>query len=119
MSENGTSPILELKGISKRFGALQALTQVDFRAIPGEVMALVEEFNPDLIMISAGFDSLAGDPLGAFTLEYEHFEELTRHIVDRASAWCGGRVVSVLEGGYDLEGLAESAGLHICRLMKG
>lgn len=41
MSENGTSPILELKGISKRFGAVQALTQVDFRAIPGEVMALV------------------------------------------------------------------------------
>ncbi len=41
MSENGKAPILELKGISKRFGAVQALTKVDFRAIPGEVMALV------------------------------------------------------------------------------
>jgi acetoin utilization deacetylase AcuC-like enzyme len=57
-------------------------------------------FAPDLIMISAGFDSLAGDPLGAFTLEYEHFEVLTKWLVGLAEVHCGGRIVSALEGGY-------------------
>ena len=45
---------------------------------------------PDLVLISAGFDSLAGDPLGAFTLEYEHFEALTRFLVDRAKCGAAG-----------------------------
>ncbi len=57
-------------------------------------------FTPDIVLISAGFDSLAGDPLGGFTLEYEDFERLTRDLVSRAEQWCGGRVVSALEGGY-------------------
>jgi acetoin utilization deacetylase AcuC-like enzyme len=57
-------------------------------------------FVPDLVLISAGFDSLAGDPLGGFTLEVEDFEALTRFLVERADAWCRGRIVSSLEGGY-------------------
>jgi acetoin utilization deacetylase AcuC-like enzyme len=55
---------------------------------------------PDLVLISAGFDSLAGDPLGGFTLDLEHVEVLTREVVSRADQWCRGRVVSALEGGY-------------------
>jgi acetoin utilization deacetylase AcuC-like enzyme len=57
-------------------------------------------FVPDLVLISAGFDSLAGDPLGGFTLEVEDFEALTRFLVERADGWCRGRIVSSLEGGY-------------------
>jgi acetoin utilization deacetylase AcuC-like enzyme len=64
-------------------------------------------------MISAGFDSLRGDPLGAFTLEYEHFDQLTHDLVERASRWCGGRVVSALEGGYDPERLGVACVRHL------
>jgi acetoin utilization deacetylase AcuC-like enzyme len=57
-------------------------------------------FTPDLVLVSAGFDSLAGDPLGGFTLEPEDIARLTRSLVARAETWCGGRLVSALEGGY-------------------
>jgi len=65
------------------------------------------------VMISAGFDSLAGDPLGGFTLEYEHVEQLTRAVVERAESWCGGRVVSSLEGGYVPERLGVACVRHL------
>jgi len=52
-------------------------------------------------LISAGFDSLAGDPLGGFTLEPQDIVLLTNELGARADAWCGGRVVSALEGGYN------------------
>jgi acetoin utilization deacetylase AcuC-like enzyme len=70
-------------------------------------------FVPDVVFISAGFDSLAGDPLGGFTLELEHVDELTRFVVDRAEEWCGGRVVSALEGGYAPERLAAACVVHM------
>jgi acetoin utilization deacetylase AcuC-like enzyme len=70
-------------------------------------------FVPDLVIISAGFDSLAGDPLGGFTLELEHVERLTRGLVERAEAWCGGRVVSALEGGYAPERVGEASVTHL------
>ena len=70
-------------------------------------------FVPDLILISAGFDSLAGDPLGGFTLALEDFELLTRSLVARADSWCGGRIVSALEGGYAPERLAQAALRHL------
>lgn len=73
-------------------------------------------FTPDLILISAGFDSLAGDPLGGFTLEVEDFDQLTRSIVARADAWCGGRVVSVLEGGYAPERVGQASVRHLAAL---
>ncbi|MDZ7632603.1 MAG: hypothetical protein U5K74_14965 [Gemmatimonadaceae bacterium] len=53
--------------------------------------AATEGWTPDLVMISAGFDSLAGDPLGGFTLELDDVELLTRALVERAERWCGGR----------------------------
>ena len=73
-------------------------------------------FTPDLVLISAGFDSLAGDPLGGFTLEMEHVATLTRELVERAEAWCGGRVVSALEGGYAPERLGEACMVHLEQL---
>ncbi|HEX3867794.1 MAG TPA: hypothetical protein VHV78_13625, partial [Gemmatimonadaceae bacterium] len=73
-------------------------------------------FIPDLIFISAGFDSLLGDPLGAFTLELEHVELLTRFLVERADDWCGGRIVSALEGGYDPPRLGAACVRHLAAL---
>lgn len=74
------------------------------------------DFVPDIVLISAGFDSLAGDPLGGFTLEPEHIALLTRSVVERAESWCGGRVVSVLEGGYAPDRLAAGCIAHIAAL---
>jgi acetoin utilization deacetylase AcuC-like enzyme len=86
-------------------------TYVD--ALRSAIDAATTDFVPDLVMISAGFDSLRGDPLGAFTLEYEHVDELTRHVVERAEEWCGGRVVSALEGGYAPERLGVACVRHL------
>jgi len=77
------------------------------------VDAATEDWTPDLVMISAGFDSLAGDPLGGFTLELDDVRLLTRALVERADRWCGGRVVSALEGGYDPERLGEAVIAHL------
>jgi acetoin utilization deacetylase AcuC-like enzyme len=71
------------------------------------------DFTPDLVLISAGFDSMRGDPLGGFTLEYEHFEQLTRHLVEHAEGWCAGRLVSSLEGGYAPDRLAIACVRHL------
>jgi len=70
-------------------------------------------FTPDLVLISAGFDSLNGDPLGGFTLEPEHLAGLTTELVDRSKTWCSGRLVSTLEGGYAPERLAQASVAHM------
>lgn len=82
-------------------------------ALRSAIDAATDGFVPDMVLISAGFDSLAGDPLGAFTLECEQIEQLTRHLVERAESWCGGRVVSVLEGGYAPERLGIACVRHM------
>ncbi|HJR65028.1 MAG TPA: histone deacetylase [Gemmatimonadaceae bacterium] len=74
-------------------------------------------FTPDIVVISAGFDSLRGDPLGAFTLELEHVVALTRLLVERATDWCAGRVVSALEGGYATDRLGEACVEHMKALL--
>jgi acetoin utilization deacetylase AcuC-like enzyme len=77
------------------------------------VDSATQGWTPDIVLISAGFDSLQGDPLGGFTLEMEHVARLTREIVNRASHWCGGRVVSALEGGYVPARLGEACVAHL------
>ena len=74
-------------------------------------------FTPDLVFISAGFDSMAGDPLGGFTLEIDDFSRLTKELVSRAEQWCGGRLVSALEGGYAPERLGEVSVAHLKALL--
>jgi acetoin utilization deacetylase AcuC-like enzyme len=69
------------------------------------------------VIVSAGFDSLGGDPLGGFTLEMEHVDRLTRELVVRADGWCSGRLVSALEGGYVPERLGEAAVTHLRALL--
>jgi acetoin utilization deacetylase AcuC-like enzyme len=68
-------------------------------------------------MISAGFDSRVGDLLGSFTLTDQDFIDLTRAVMKMADEHAGGRIVSVLEGGYALSGLASAALAHVQTLM--
>ena len=72
-----------------------------------------DAFKPDLILISAGFDSRKDDPLGQFTLGDEDFAELTSLLLEVADKHAGGRLVSVLEGGYNLQGLASATTAHV------
>ncbi|MGV3548283.1 histone deacetylase family protein [Rhizobium sp.] len=92
----------------------------EFRdAVRSRILPALNNFRPDLVIISAGFDAHHRDPLAQINLVGDDFDWVTGQLMDIAGKYAGNRVVSVLEGGYDLEGLAESAGLHICRLMKG
>lgn len=77
------------------------------------VDAATAGWTPDLLLVSAGFDSLAGDPLGGFTLELEDVDAMTRSLVARAEGWCGGRVVSALEGGYAPDRVGEACVVHL------
>jgi len=79
--------------------------------------AATDAWIPEIVLVSAGFDSLAGDPLGGFTLELEDFVTMTRDLVGRADAWCAGRVVSSLEGGYAPERMAAAAVAHMRALL--
>jgi len=78
-----------------------------------ELVPAAERFRPQLVMISAGFDSRAGDPLGKFTLTDADFAELTAIVAGIARQHAGGRVVSVLEGGYSRDGLARAVSAHL------
>jgi len=82
-------------------------------ALTAAVDTATSNWTPDLVLVSAGFDCLAGDPLGGFTLELEHIELLTRAVVSRAERWCGGRVVTALEGGYDPVRLGDACVTHL------
>jgi acetoin utilization deacetylase AcuC-like enzyme len=83
--------------------------------------AIIDEantrFRPDLIILSAGFDAHHADPLGGLKVTTECFATATKRVTDYAAAACRGRLVSVLEGGYDLTALGESVAVHIDRLI--
>jgi acetoin utilization deacetylase AcuC-like enzyme len=81
------------------------------------ILPQLTKFAPELIVISAGFDAHRRDPLANINLDAEDFGWVTRKLMDVAHASAGGRVVSVLEGGYDLQGLKESVAAHVTALM--
>jgi acetoin utilization deacetylase AcuC-like enzyme len=81
------------------------------------ILPQLEKFAPELIVISAGFDAHRRDPLANINLDAEDFGWVTRKLMDAAGKTAGGRVVSVLEGGYDLQGLKESVAAHVTALM--
>jgi acetoin utilization deacetylase AcuC-like enzyme len=92
----------------------------EFRtAFEQSILPRLRDFRPDLIVISAGFDAHIRDPLANLELVEADFGWVTRQIMTVADQSAGGRVVSVLEGGYDLEGLAQSAAAHVTALMRG
>ncbi|MGQ0483955.1 MAG: histone deacetylase family protein [Hyphomicrobiales bacterium] len=92
----------------------------EFREAMGTViLPALDAFGPELIAVSAGFDAHHRDPLGGLRLTEKDFSWATLKIMEAADKHAGGRVVSVLEGGYDLQGLAASAGFHVQALMHG
>jgi acetoin utilization deacetylase AcuC-like enzyme len=84
-----------------------------YGAFRAELKPAAEAFRPDIVLVSAGFDSRAGDPLGRFRLTDDDFADLTRLLMDVADKHADGRLVSVLEGGYSLEGLAAGVVSHV------
>ncbi len=82
-------------------------------AFQEKLMPAAQSFKPDLVLISAGFDSRIGDPLGNFMLTDTDFADLTRVMREIANKHAGGRLASVLEGGYSLEGLAAGVRAHV------
>ena len=85
-----------------------------------EAMALprLEAFAPELLIVSAGFDAHRADPLADLRLATEDFGWITDRLLAVSDKHCGGKLVSILEGGYDLDALAASAALHVRRLMR-
>jgi acetoin utilization deacetylase AcuC-like enzyme len=88
-------------------------------AMETRILPRLEAFGPELIIISAGFDAHTRDPLANLNFAEEDFGWATRKLMDVAGKTAQGRVVSVLEGGYDLEGLSKSVAAHVAALMRG
>jgi acetoin utilization deacetylase AcuC-like enzyme len=86
-------------------------------AFESRILPPLKKFAPELIIISAGFDAHYRDPLASINLKAEDFGWVTQRLMDVADASAGGRIVSVLEGGYDLQGLVESVVAHVTALM--
>ncbi|MBB3018804.1 acetoin utilization deacetylase AcuC-like enzyme [Microvirga lupini] len=86
-------------------------------AVDTVIAPRIHDFAPDLIIISAGFDAHWRDPLASLNLTESDFAWATQKLMDLADRHCGQRIVSVLEGGYDLEGLAKSTAFHLDALM--
>ena len=82
------------------------------------ILPALDKFAPGLLIISAGFDAHVADPLAQLRLETTDFAWITDQLVGVADRHCGGRVVSVLEGGYDLHALAASVAVHVRGLMR-
>ena len=89
-----------------------------FACFEEKLLPAMEKFRPELVLISAGFDSRTEDPLGHFLLTDEDFAGLTRLVAGIAEHHAGGRIVSMLEGGYNLRGLASAATAHVAAMME-
>jgi len=82
------------------------------------VLKKINEFKPEFILISAGFDAHKDDPLAQFQLESKDFYEITKKTLELSKLYCDGKVVSILEGGYDLLALQESTAMHVKALLE-
>ena len=85
-------------------------------AFQDKLLPAMRKFRPEIVFVSAGFDSRVGDRLGQFTLDDGDFAEMTRIVLGIAREYGCGRVISCLEGGYSLEGLASAVGAHVREL---
>ena len=82
-------------------------------AFHNRIMPALHKFRPELLLISAGFDAHRDDPLANINLTDQSFAAMTELATEIASKYCGGRIVSVLEGGYNLDALAKSVEAHL------
>jgi len=88
-------------------------------AFTDRILPALDAFSPELVVVSAGFDAHERDPLGSLSMTADDFAWVTRELMTAAERHCDGRLVSVLEGGYDLQGLRESVAAHVAELMRG
>ena len=88
------------------------------RVLKGRLTDQINMFMPNYVLLSAGFDSHKDDPLGDINLKSESYYNITKVIVDFADMYCEGKIVSTLEGGYNIKSLAESAGFHVSALLE-
>jgi len=88
-------------------------------AFRSRILPSIDDFRPDLVIVSAGFDAHHRDPLAEINLDEDDFDWATGQLMEKATSHSAGRLVSLLEGGYDLQGLAFSVAAHVGRLMKG
>ena len=82
------------------------------------VLKKLKEFKPEFILLSAGFDAHKNDPLAQFQLESKDFYTITKKTLELSKLFCDGKVVSILEGGYDLKALQESTEMHVNALLE-
>lgn len=87
--------------------------------IQAEMLPAVRDFKPELIIISAGFDAHQSDPLAGMNLQDDDYSWITKEVMKIADDVCGGRIVSILEGGYSLSALASASAAHVRALMRG
>ena len=115
-------PLYPGSGAVSERGALGQITNLPLRTGSGgaemrrlwaPVLAELRDWQPELVLVSAGFDAHRDDPLAGLIWEVEDYLWITRAICDLADACCAGRVVSSLEGGYDLDALAASVAAHV------
>ncbi len=109
----------EEKGVGNIFNApLKSGTSgIEFiKIFEQKILNPINKFKPEIILISAGFDAHTRDPLASINLESKDFYEITKNIVDLANTHCHGKVISFLEGGYDLLALSESIKFHLSAL---
>jgi acetoin utilization deacetylase AcuC-like enzyme len=102
------------RNLPLEFGTPRATYRDRFRR---ELEDFAARIRPQLVLVSAGFDAHRDDPIGSLGLEVEDFAELTQMVLDVASVHAGGRVVSLLEGGYNPPILAECVAAHLGRLI--
>ncbi|MDA0999924.1 MAG: histone deacetylase [bacterium] len=91
---------------------------VFFEKYENVVLPAIAAFRPEIMLLSAGFDAHRGDLLGGCRLSEDYFAEMTRKFKDLAASLCGGRIVSLLEGGYNLDALELSVAAHVSALME-
>ena len=82
------------------------------------VLKRIREFKPEFILLSAGFDAHKDDPLAQFQLKSEDFYKITKRTLELSKLYCSGKIVSILEGGYDLNALKESTAMHVKALLE-
>ena len=107
-SDTGPHDTIINVGLASGTGSKEFRAAMDRIVLPG-----IDAFSPQLLLISAGFDAHRDDPLAELNLTTEDFAWVTAKICDLADKHCAGRVVSALEGGYDLEALGECAAAHV------
>ena len=86
-------------------------------AFTSRILPKIDDFSPDIILVSAGFDAHLADPLAQVCLSTQMYEWMTLRLMEKADQHAGGRLLSLLEGGYDLDALAQCVSLHVETLM--